>query len=118
MRTGVKNPQTAQSAPVADVQPTKQATPTTSIPFKDLPKKSLPKFSIADTPQTYIVSISGEWSDKTAYVEWIYDARHPMLALGEAMVKFSNDYLLYSIKHWSVAAPYVKQPRNKNKQTK
>lgn len=93
------------------------ATPAVSVPFKDLPKKSLSKFPISDELTTYIVCLVGEWSDKRASVQWIFKAKHPLLALGEAMLKFSKDYFMYSINHWSIAAPYTKQSRKtKNRQ--
>lgn len=115
MRTSVKNPQQAQGAPVADVQPTKQA-PASPVQFRDIPKKSLSKYPITEEPQTFIVSIEGkDGSDRRASVEWLYDARHPYMALGQALVQFGKEYFIYRIVNWQIAEPYIKKSRTDKK---
>lgn len=108
MRTSDKNLQPAQSAPVADVQPTKQA-PASPVQFRDINKKTLSKRPITDEPQTFLVSIEGkDAGDRRASVEWLYDARHPYMALGEALCKFRKEYFIYRIEQWQVAEPCIK----------
>lgn len=92
--------------------------PASPVAFRDIPKKSLSKFPITEEPQTFLVSLDGEDagpSNRKASVEWMFKARHPYMALGEALTQFGKNYFLYRIKNWQIAAPYVKQNRIRTK---
>lgn len=108
MRTEVKSGKAANNSTCTTVQPTKQA-PASPVQFRDINKKSLSKRPITDEPQTFIVYIDGkDAGDRRASVEWMYEARHPYMALGEALCKFGKEYFIYQIERWKVAEPYTK----------
>lgn len=99
MRTSDKDLQQAQDAPVADVQPTKQASPRKRaqrfpILFRDL--RNLP---LTDDERYYRVSLLGRCKYRYSGDEYrlefseIYKTRHPLLAVGLSLSDLGTRYL-------------------------
>lgn len=88
MRQDVKSSKENNSiltTPVSKVQ--KQTT------YKPLNRKILLRAQVSESTQTYLIHISGTKLDgNTVEVSKIYDELHPLMAVGRAVVEFSNQY--------------------------
>lgn len=97
MRNRVEDLQPAQSAPVADVQPTKQADqPTYHWERLHAPcrryKRGLYNATFTEQRETYLVHIDGSYRSDVGrdniVVEEIFEEYHPYIAIGRAVIKF------------------------------
>ena len=105
MPTSVKDLQQAQDAPVADVQPTKQA----SCTYRHLSGAYLLKAVFSAEPAAYVVDINGKALDgKQVSVSWTYDACHPLMALGRAVVEFRDRYPCVTIDYLGIRQRVIK----------
>lgn len=125
MRTGVKNPQQVQSAPVADVQPTKQATSTPPTPeynWKRFWPQDLYRTKFSDEPEIYMVHIDGsvpcgnlELTRNDISAEIVHDEIHPALAIGRAVIEFMSKHPRAHIHDFTAYKRVAKQPRKSKK---
>ena len=75
-------------------QTTVPSTTQTIVTYKFLGKTQLMRARFTQRPETYIISIRGPRHDgKKVEVSRIYDELHPLMAVGRAVVEFSDDYI-------------------------
>ena len=122
MRTGVKNPQQAQGAPVADVQPTKQATSTPPTPEYNWKRywfpRDLYRAKFSDVPEIYMVHIDGsvpygnlELTRNDISAEIVNAEIHPALAIGRAVIEFMSKHPRAHIHDITAYKRVAKQPK-------
>ncbi len=93
MPNRVEDLQPAQSAPVADVQPTSQAEQPTYY-WDPLYTNKLRRSVFTEQCDIYRVEIEGSQSCSSdnsrqdVYIERIYEERHPYIAIGRAIIYF------------------------------
>ncbi len=101
MRTSDKDLQQVQDAPVADVQPTKQASPRKRAQRFPILFRELRNLPLTDDERYYRVSLQGVCKYKYSssgdknLLEFseIYKTRHPLLAVGLALSDLGTRYL-------------------------
>lgn len=89
------------------VQPTKQANPV----YRPIRAKNLLEARLTPRPQTYLVEIRGRAPIGVRVVaSRVYDERHPLIALGRALVELRETEVACFTVEWFTVS--VRQSRN------
>lgn len=99
MPTSVKDLQQVHSAPVASVQPTKQANPV----YRPIRAKNLLEARLTPRPQTYLVELRGRTALGVRMdVSRVYIERHPLIALGRVLVELRESEPSFKMEWFSL----------------